>query len=59
MHLSYDVTVILWITRVIKNRMTTHVMTFCRVHITSLNTSLSIMGFLIDIGQFLGNKIPL
>ena len=47
--LSYDVAVDQWITSCHKNRMTTRVITFWRVHATSLTTSVSTMHFLIEI----------
>ena len=47
--LSYDVAVIQWIMSCHKNRMTTHVITLWRVHVTSLTTSMSTMCFLFEI----------
>ena len=47
--LSYDVTVIWWIKPCHKNRMTTRVITFWRVHISSLTTSISTIRFLSEI----------
>ena len=47
--LSYDVAVIQWITSSHKNRMTIRVITFWRVSVASLTTSVSIMRFLIKI----------
>ena len=47
--LSYDVVVIQWITLCHKNRMTTRVITLCRVDVTSMTTSLSTMRFRIEI----------
>ena len=47
--LSYDVAVIQWITSCHKNHMTTRVITFWRVDVTSLTTSVSTMRFLLEI----------
>ena len=47
--LSYDFAVIQWITSCDKNRMTTRVITFWRVDITSLATSVSTMRFLLEV----------
>ena len=49
MVLSYYVTVTQWITSCHKNRMTTRVITFWRVDVTSLTTSVSAMRFLLEI----------
>ena len=43
LRLSYDVAVIQWITSCHKNHMTTRVITFWRVHATSLTMSVSTM----------------
>ena len=48
-YLLYEVVVIQWITSCHKNRMTTCVITFWHVHVTSLTTSLSTKRFLIEI----------
>ena len=47
--LSYDITVIQWITSSHKKCMTTHVITLWRVHVTSLTKFVSTMLFLIKI----------
>ena len=48
-YLSYDVALIPWITSYHKNRMTTRVITFWRLDVTSLTTSVSTMRFLLEI----------
>ena len=48
-NLSYDVAVIQWITSCHKNRMTTNVIIFLRVHVTSMTTSVSTIRFPIEI----------
>ena len=63
--LSYEVTVIQWITPCHKSRMTTCVLTLWRVHVTSLTTSVSTMRFHIELifilmaikSRFKGNMI--
>ena len=47
--LSYDAAVIQWITFFHKTGMTTRAITLCRVHVTSLTTSMSAMRFLFEI----------
>ena len=48
LHLSHGVTVSQWLTSCHKNRMSTRVITFWRIHVTLLTTSVSVVCFLIE-----------
>ena len=54
----YDVAVIQWITSCHKNHMTTRVLTFWRVNVTSLATFMPTMRFLLEILSILKTINP-